>query len=48
MAADRVVRRLAGDAPTRLIAGVAAVVLAVYAVSDLVFSPRLEADRFGL
>ena len=39
---------LAGDGPGRLLALVAVVVLGAYAVGDVVFSPRLEADADGL
>ena len=39
---------LAGDGPGRLLALVAALVLAAYAVGDLVFSPRLVVDVEGL
>src|SRR4051794_35636950 len=36
------------DPPGRVLAGVAVAVLAGYVASDLVFSPRLSADREGL
>jgi hypothetical protein len=39
---------LTTDAPGRLLAGIAALLLAAYVVSDLVFSPRLTASRDGL
>jgi hypothetical protein len=39
---------LSGDRPGRLLAALAALVLGAYAVGDLVFCPRLEADRAGL
>ena len=39
---------LAGAGPGRLIALVAVVVLAAYAVGDVVFSPRLVADAEGV
>lgn len=39
---------LSGDAPGRLLAAIAAVVLGCYVAADLVFSPRLEADRNGV
>lgn len=39
---------LTDDPPGRLLFGVAAVVLAVYAISDLVFSPRLVVSPDGL
>jgi hypothetical protein len=39
---------MADDAPSRLIFGIAALVLAAYAVGDLVFAPRLAADRNGV
>ncbi|MGI8677920.1 MAG: PH domain-containing protein [Jatrophihabitans sp.] len=39
---------LATDAPSRLMAGVACVVLILYAASDLVFSPRLTVTPAGL
>jgi hypothetical protein len=39
---------LTDDLAGRLLAGVAALVLAIYAVSDLVFSPRLVASGEGL
>ncbi|HET6877206.1 MAG TPA: PH domain-containing protein [Jatrophihabitans sp.] len=38
----------AGDAPGRLLFGIAAAVLAVYVASDLVFSPRLTVSEDGL
>lgn len=38
----------ASDAPGRLLAAVAVVVLLGYALSDLVFAPRLVADADGL
>ncbi len=37
-----------GDGPGRLLFGLAAVVLAGYVVSDLVFAPRLVVDAAGL
>lgn len=37
-----------GDGPGRVLFAIAAVVLGGYAVSDLVFSPRLVADASGL
>jgi Bacterial PH domain len=39
---------LSDDRPGRLLAAIAAVVLAGYVLGDLVFSPRLVADRSGL
>lgn len=39
---------LAPDAPGRLLAGIAVLLLAGYAASDLVFSPRLVASAEGL
>ncbi|MBE7189603.1 PH domain-containing protein [Jatrophihabitans endophyticus] len=39
---------VAGDAPTRVLFGVAAVVLAAYVGCDLVFSPRVEAGPAGV
>jgi Bacterial PH domain len=39
---------LAGGGPGRLLAVLAAVVLAAYAVGDVVFSPRLQADAEGI
>lgn len=39
---------LAGNGPGRLLALVAVVVLAAYAIGDVVFTPRLEADAEGL
>jgi hypothetical protein len=39
---------LADDAPSRLLFAIAAVVLAAYTVGDLVFAPRLRADRTGV
>ncbi|WP_375498063.1 PH domain-containing protein [uncultured Jatrophihabitans sp.] len=39
---------LAGTGPGGLLALIAAVVLAAYAISDVVFSPRLVADADGL
>ncbi len=39
---------LAGDGPSRLIAAVAALVLLGYALSDLVFSPRLTISTEGV
>lgn len=38
----------AQDGPTRLIAAVAVVLLAGYALCDVLFSPRLEADAAGV
>lgn len=38
----------AHDAPSRLMFAVAAVVVAAYAIGDVVFSPRLTADRTGI
>jgi hypothetical protein len=43
-----VIAWLATDAPSRLIFGIAAVVLAAYAAGDVVFAPRLVADRNGV
>lgn len=39
---------VAGDAPSRLLLGIAAVVLAGYAVGDLLYSPRVEAGPAGI
>lgn len=39
---------LTGDAPTRLLFGLAALVLLAYAAGDVVFSPRIEADPYGV
>lgn len=39
---------LGGDRPGRLLAAIAAVVLTLYVVGDLVFTPRLVADAAGL
>jgi PH (Pleckstrin Homology) domain-containing protein len=39
---------LSSDRPGRLLAMIAAVVLALYVVSDLTFSPRLSADNDGV
>jgi hypothetical protein len=39
---------VAGDPPGRLLAGVAAVVLAGYLLTDLVFSPRIVASVDGI
>jgi hypothetical protein len=39
---------LAADAPSRLIFGIAAVVAGAYAIGDVVFAPRLSADRTGV
>ncbi|GAB2481152.1 PH domain-containing protein [Jatrophihabitans fulvus] len=39
---------LATDDPSRLLFAVAVVVLLAFALSDLVFSPRLEADAAGV
>jgi Bacterial PH domain len=39
---------MTGDAPGRLIFGLAALVLAAYAVGDVIFWPRLVADQAGL
>jgi hypothetical protein len=39
---------LTGDPAGRLLTGAAAVILAAYAATDLIFAPRLTADRDGL
>jgi hypothetical protein len=39
---------LSGDTPGRVLAGIAAVVLAGYAITDLAFWPRLVANSSGL